>query len=100
MNDITLSPHELQVALTKAAELGARRALIASGLENPTIKRPEAIKLYGQANIDRWKKEGLLKPIQDGFKAGYRYSVIELESIAKTCNRTCYTTVIRRRERK
>lgn len=97
--DITLSETRFAEIIERAVELGARRALIASGQENPTIKRSEAIKLYGQSYIDRWVKEGLIEPIQDGFKSGYRYSVMDLERVAKTSNRHTYTPVIRRRAR-
>ena len=96
--EVTMTDLNLVIMLRQAAEVGARRALIGAGLESPTIRRKEAIARYGQNDVDRWQKEGLVKPIHDGYRSGYRYSVIELMSAALQSNRRTYMSVAERRQ--
>lgn len=96
--EVTMTDLNLVIMLRQAAEVGARRALIGAGLESPTIRRKDAITRYGQNDVDRWQKEGLVKPIHDGYRSGYRYSVIELMTAALQSNRRTYMSVAERRQ--
>lgn len=87
---ITTTEAHLRTLLDHAAELGAQRALERAGIVNPTITRPQAERIYGRRQIDRWIKERLIKVIQDGPGATHRISVSELESVAKASNRHTY----------
>jgi hypothetical protein len=69
--------------LTYAAELGAISALIRVGKLKPYLKKSEAFRLYGRANIERWIDRDLLKPRKDGNdSAAWRISRLELASVA------------------
>uniref|UniRef100_UPI0021C8E11A hypothetical protein n=1 Tax=Parapedobacter soli TaxID=416955 RepID=UPI0021C8E11A len=54
----------------------------------------------GSINQERctWS-DGYIKPIHDGYRSGYRYSVIELMSAALQSNRKTYMSVAERREK-
>lgn len=85
------SETEYRNALVDAAELGAQKALENAGLLRPYLKLREAQRQYGVRVVNRWIKEGLVRPIKDGDRtASVRISRLEIESIAKTCNRTTY----------
>ncbi len=82
---------EYRNALIDAAEIGAKKALEQVGLIKPYLKLREAQRLYGSSIVNRWIKEGLLKPIKDGARnASVRLDRIDLETVAKTCNRANY----------
>jgi len=84
---------EFRNALIDAAEIGATKALIHIGQLKPYVKLREAQKMHGTAIVNRWIKEQLLTPIKDGTRnASVRINRIELETIAKTCNRASYLT--------
>lgn len=84
---------EFRNALIDAAEIGAKKALEIAGLIKPYLKLREAQRLYGTAIVNRWIKEQLLTPVKDGNRnASVRINRIELEAIAKTCNRASYLT--------
>ena len=90
--EITIS--QLQRLLESASEIGAKRALAEAGLIKPYLKKSEAYRMYGKANVERWLREGLLKPRKDGrASASWRLERAELESIAKASNRASYLTV-------
>jgi len=77
--------------LADAAELGAKKALQEAGVIKPFLKLCEAEELYGQANVHRWEKEGLIRFIKDGPRnAGVRIDRIQIDAVAKTCNRATY----------
>lgn len=82
---------EYRNALIDAAELGAIKALVEIGKLKPYLKLNEAKRKYGPAIVERWIKEGLITPIKDGnHSASVRIDRIQIESIAKTCNRATY----------
>lgn len=85
-------------ALIDAAEIGAKKALEEMGLIKPYLKLREAHRQYGESIVKRWIQEGLINPIKDGQRnASVRISRIQIESIAKTCNRANYLTTEERK---
>ena len=84
---------EYRNALIDAAELGAKKALEKIGKLEPYLKLNEAKKTYGPAIVERWIKEGLIDLIKDGSNnASVRIDRIQIETVAKTCNRATYLT--------
>lgn len=89
--DYTISETLLRNLLMDAAELGAKKALVQTGLLKPFLSKSEAYKLHGRKIVDRWIGEGLVKLIKDGPNgAKMRIDRLELETVAKTSNRTYY----------
>jgi hypothetical protein len=89
---------EYRNALIDAAELGARKALEAVGLIKPYLKLREAQRLYGISVVNRWILEGLVKTIKDGTRnASVRINRLQIETVAKTCNRSNYLTTEERK---
>lgn len=90
---LTQTEIEYRNALIDAAEIGARKALEAMGLAKPFLKQREAFRLYGESQVKRWIKEGLIKPIKDGSAtASVRINRVQIEAIAKASNRASYLT--------
>lgn len=90
---LPLTEREYRNALLDAAEMGAQKALIEAGVLKPYLKLREAQRKYGEAIVNRWIKEGLITPIKDGDRnASVRIDRMQLEAIAKTCNRANYLT--------
>lgn len=89
---------EYRNALIDAAEVGAKKALQDAGLIKPYLKLREAHRLYGEAVVNRWIKEGLILAIKDGNRnASIRISRIQIETVAKTANRASYLTTEERK---
>lgn len=99
MEQYTLLESQLQALLVKAAEVGARRALIGLGKAEPTISWREACRVYGQGPMMAWRKAGLIKPIQQGMNATKKYSVTELVALSLSENRSQYLSASERREK-
>src|SRR5690554_5570538 len=97
--EITIHDVQLQAMLSRAAEVGARRALIGAGLETPTLTYNQAVKRFGKGAMMYWRKAGLLKPIQQGAGASHKYSVTEMVALAVSENRSDYLTMAERREK-
>ncbi|MCE5321295.1 MAG: hypothetical protein LLF93_09395 [Bacteroidales bacterium] len=84
---------EYRNALIDAAEIGATKALIELGITKPYLKLSEAKRKYGPAIVVRWEKEGLITFLKDGNRnASVRIDRIQIETIAKACNRATYLT--------
>ncbi len=84
---------EFRNALVDAAHVGAQKALVDLGLAKPYLKLREAYRAYGEAIVKRWIAEGLVKVKKDGPRnASVRIDRIQLESVARTCNRATYLT--------
>lgn len=82
--DITLSPQHLSDLLEQAAEMGAKLALSRFGYLKPYLKKSEAFRLYGRANVEHWIESGLVNPRKDGdHSATWRLERLELETISK-----------------
>lgn len=89
---------QLSELLANAAEIGAKRALSQLGVIRPYLKKSEAFKQFGRANVERWLKEGLITPRKDGVdSAAWRLDRNELESVAKTSNRHTYLSTDERK---
>lgn len=76
---------------------GADKAIAASGPVQERITKAEAYRRYGRDNVDRWIKEGLLRP--SGKKAAISQKMIDrakLESVAESSNRITYLPVAER----
>ncbi|KAB2836070.1 MAG: hypothetical protein F9K49_02575 [Caedimonadaceae bacterium] len=88
---------EYMNALIDAAKLGATKALQETGFIKPYLKLREAQRLYGQAVVNRWISEGLITPVKDGERtSSVRIDRMEIEAVAKTCNRATYLTTVER----
>jgi len=90
---------EFRNALVDAAEAGATKALMDVGLLKPYLKHREAQRLYGEAVVNRWIKEGLVRVIKDGTRnASVRIDRLELLTVARTANRATYLTAEERKK--
>lgn len=96
-HQFTLSDVSLQKLLNTAAELGARRALIGAGMDNPMLTWSQACKKFGQANMMMWRKQRKLNPIQQGMGATIKYYVQDLLTLSLTSERFNYLTMAERR---
>lgn len=91
--------HEYLNSMVDVAELGARKILIELGLSKPYMKLREAYRVYGENVVKRWIAEGLLDVKKDGPRnASVRLDRMQLEAIAKTCNRATYLTTEERKQ--
>lgn len=82
--ELVLSVHQLEVLLAAAAEMGARVALSGIGRARPFLKKSEAFRLYGRANVERWISQGLVTARKDGdCSAAWRIEWLEIESVWK-----------------
>ena len=89
---------EFRNALVDAAEAGATKALMDVGLLKPYLKLREAQRLYGEAIVNRWIREELVRVIKDGTRnASVRIDRLELLTVARTANRATYLTAEERK---
>lgn len=89
---------EYRNALIDAAEAGATKALMDVGLLKPYLKLREAQRLYGEAIVNRWIREELVRVIKDGTRnASVRIDRLELLTVARTANRATYLTAEERK---
>ena len=80
-----ISKMQLKSMLEDAAELGGLFALIKVGKSKPYLKKSEAFRIYGRANVERWIEQGLITPRKDGYhSAAWRIDRMEVESIVKS----------------
>lgn len=80
--DIDISVFQLKILLQSAAEMGAVLALAKTAKLKVYLKKSEAFKLYGRANVENWILEGLITPRKDGdHSASWRIDRMELEAI-------------------
>jgi hypothetical protein len=83
--EFALSPHQLRAIVREAAELGGTLALIKAGKLKPYLKKSEAFRKYGRANIERWAAQGLITVRKDGeYSAVWRIDRLEVEVIVKS----------------
>jgi hypothetical protein len=89
-----ISNNQLIALLKDQAELAATAISIRHGTIKPFLSKSEAYRTYSRTNVDRWLKEGLIKPIKDGTtSAKWRLDRLELEAVSKVSNRPSYKTV-------
>jgi hypothetical protein len=83
--DFIISQHQLKMIIREAAELGAIQALTKAGKLKPYLKKSEAYRKYGRANIEQWAERGLITIRKDGdYSAGWRIDRMEVEAIVKS----------------
>jgi hypothetical protein len=61
-----------------------------------TVPLSQAHSLYGKRTIDRWLKEKLIQPIQDGAYSNIRIDLVKLTQVALASNRTTYLPTVER----
>jgi hypothetical protein len=79
---VNLEKSQLRQMLNSAAELGAKNALIAAGMEKTQITKAEAYRRFSRKNVDKWIHNGNVIPVKIG--ASVKLNVMELESMAQT----------------
>ena len=80
--------------LADAAEAGANAAMEKAGLLSPHMSLTEAKNKYGSRTIDRWIKEGRIKPIRLSENATKKFLLrSELEVLHKSFNRPVYNLI-------
>lgn len=78
---------------------GALRALEMAGLLKPFLKLSEAQRLYGEATVRRWIREGLINPVKDGDATStVRIDRLQIEAVSKSANRATYMSLEEMRE--
>ncbi len=83
--DMQLSPQQLKLIIKEAAELGAVIALTKVGKIKPYLKKSEAFRKYGRANIENWTEQGLITLRKDGnHSAAWRIDRMEVEVIVRS----------------
>lgn len=83
--DIQISTHQLKLIIQEAAEMGAIQALTKAGKLKPYLKKSEAFRKYGRANIEQWAEKGLITVRKDGdHSAAWRIDRLEVEAIVKS----------------
>lgn len=81
-------------ALRDAAEAGANCAMEKAGLLATHVSMTDAYKQHKRRNVDRWVKEGKIKPIRLSGNATKRFLVrAELEVLEKSFNRPVYNLI-------
>lgn len=85
---VRLPEEIIERAICKAFELGSKNKAVELGEEPKFISQRQAYKIYGEGNVDRWVRRGVVKRFKDSTKsnARVRYSVLELERAAYTIN--------------
>lgn len=82
--NILLTPHQLQMLLADASELGALKTLTKVGKIKPYLKKSEAFRRFGRNNVEQWIVHGLITPRKDGtHSAAWRIDRIEIEILYK-----------------
>lgn len=82
---------EYRRAMMDAAEIAAQKVLMTTGHLKPFISLRQAYKAYGEGNVERWRREGLIQVIKDGDRnSKVRIDRLQIEAVARTSNRTSY----------
>ena len=83
--DLQISTHQVKLIIAEAAEMGAVMAMIKTGKVKPYMKKSEAFRKYGRANIEKWIEAGLITFRKDGnHSATWRIDRIEVEAINRS----------------
>lgn len=83
------------VKIFKSATLrGSKSMLSHNKLTSTIITKATAYRIYGRSNIDRWIKEGLLKPtFKSETKSGTYLFQKDVDRVASSSNRISYLMV-------
>jgi hypothetical protein len=83
--------HEKRKLLEDLSEITVKRVLIELGQLKPYLSLRQAYKMYGEGNVERWRREGLVEVVKDGDKnSKIRIDRIQIECVAKSSNRASY----------
>ena len=86
MSGITLERYELEQIVSetaiRSAQLASQKTLESLGMACPFLSLREAGKKYGLKRVNRWIKQGLVKPVHDGGTSPKRVIVSELLNAA------------------
>lgn len=83
--------HETSMVIQDIVKITTHKVLIDTGKLPAFISLNNAYKQYGEGVVDRWIKEGLVKPIKDGDKnCKVRIDRVQIESVAHTSNRASW----------
>lgn len=83
--DFEISAHQLKIIIQEAAEMGAILALTKVGKLKPYLKKSDAFRKYGRANVEHWIDDGLITVRKDGdHSATWRIDRLEVEAIVKS----------------
>jgi peptidyl-tRNA hydrolase len=77
-----LHEKQLRQMLATAAELGAKNALREMGVDKSQISKAESYRRYSRRRIDRWLREGKIKPVKSN--GSVVFNVSELDAQAQT----------------
>lgn len=72
----------ITAAVARSAQQAAQKALEMAGIAAPFLTANKANKQYGRIRVERWIKNGLVKPIREGGGAAMRLPVSELIAAA------------------
>jgi hypothetical protein len=82
---------QMRIMMLETAELAAQKVLVATGQLKPHLSLKEAQCIHGKSIVNRWIKEGLVRPIKDGEgNTKVRIDRIQLEAVARTSNRASW----------
>ncbi len=86
MSAITLERYELEQIVSetafRSAQLASQKTVEALGITCPFLSLREAGKKYGAKRVNRWIKQGVVKPVHDGGTSPKRVIVSELLNAA------------------
>jgi hypothetical protein len=83
--DFEISTHQLKIIIQEAAEMGAILALTKVGKLKPYLKKSDAFRKYGRANVEHWIEKGIITIRKDGdHSAAWRIDRLEIEAIVKS----------------
>ncbi|MDE6493100.1 MAG: hypothetical protein K2O66_03740 [Bacteroidales bacterium] len=86
MSVITLERYELEQIVSetaiRSAQLASQKTIEQLGVAPPFLSLREAGRQYGARRVNRWIKQGLVKPVHDGGTSPKRVIVSELLNAA------------------
>lgn len=77
-----LEEGQLRQMMSTAAELGAKHALIAAGIDKTEISQAESYRRFSRKSVDGWIQKGIIKPIKRG--SSIKLNLAQLESLSMT----------------
>lgn len=95
---ITISRDELFELLTDVAELGASKYAAKVRPQDNTLSQRRAYEIFGAANVQRWRKAGMVSVTRKGGSANSKitYRLDELMTADNSDRITCINNKIQR----